>query len=304
MTIGSVERYLTDKAWEMGWVKPIRRQGRERGQSVGIVGAGPAGLAAAEKLREKGYAVTVYDRYDRAGGLLIYGIPGFKLEKDVVERRTAAPGRGRRRVQAGLRGRPATPPCADLRDKHDAVLIATGVYAARDLTAPGAGNQGVVPALRLPDRLQPQGPGRRRAGLRVSGVLNAEGKDVVVVGGGDTAMDCVRTAIRQDATLGHLPLSPRQAPTCPARCARCPTPRKKAWSSNGWPRPRAVLGRRRRRHRRARRPHARWAPRTPRAARRPEEVDGGDFDLPAQLVIKALGFDPEDLPAACSASRT
>jgi glutamate synthase (NADPH/NADH) small chain len=87
VTIGAVERYLSDKAWEEGWVKPLApRAGR--GQSVGIVGAGPAGLAAAETLREQGYAVTVYDRHDRAGGLLIYGIPGFKLEKDVVERRT------------------------------------------------------------------------------------------------------------------------------------------------------------------------------------------------------------------------
>eukprot|EP01035_Chromulina_nebulosa_P028835 gene28835-38125_t len=87
VTIGAVERYLTDKAWEEGWVKPLVARA-DLGQSVGIVGAGPAGLATAEILRELGYAVTVYDRHDRAGGLLIYGIPGFKLEKDVVERRT------------------------------------------------------------------------------------------------------------------------------------------------------------------------------------------------------------------------
>src|SRR6056297_3448971 len=87
VTIGSIEKYITDTAWDEGWVKPVVPM-REREQSIGIVGAGPAGLAAAEQMRAKGYQVHVYDRYDRAGGLLIYGIPNFKLEKPVVERRT------------------------------------------------------------------------------------------------------------------------------------------------------------------------------------------------------------------------
>ena len=90
VTIGAVEKYITDTAWTKGWVKPIAPR-RELGRSVGIVGAGPAGLAAAEQLRLKGYAVKIYDRYDRAGGLLIYGIPNFKLEKPIVERRTKRP---------------------------------------------------------------------------------------------------------------------------------------------------------------------------------------------------------------------
>ena len=87
VTIGSMEKYITDNAWEQGWVKPIEVK-NEKDQSVGIIGAGPAGLAAAEQLRKNGYKITVYDRYDRAGGLLIYGIPNFKLEKHIVERRT------------------------------------------------------------------------------------------------------------------------------------------------------------------------------------------------------------------------
>ncbi|MEL6756428.1 MAG: NAD(P)-binding protein, partial [Pseudomonadota bacterium] len=86
VTIGSIERHITDTAWEQGWVRPINPP-RERAQSAAIIGAGPGGLAAAEELRRKGYQVTVYDRYDRGGGLLVYGIPGFKLEKDIVERR-------------------------------------------------------------------------------------------------------------------------------------------------------------------------------------------------------------------------
>ena len=87
VTIGSIEKYITDNAWEKGWVKPFRVK-RELKQSVGIIGAGPAGMACAEELRKSGYQVTIYDRYDRPGGLLIYGIPNFKLEKFVVERRT------------------------------------------------------------------------------------------------------------------------------------------------------------------------------------------------------------------------
>src|SRR5690242_17991376 len=87
VTIGAIEKYITDTAWEKGWVKPIRPQ-RELNRTIGIIGAGPAGFAAAEQMRAKGYGVTLYDRYDRAGGLLIYGIPNFKLEKPIVERRT------------------------------------------------------------------------------------------------------------------------------------------------------------------------------------------------------------------------
>src|SRR5690606_28461646 len=86
VTIGAVEKYITDTAWKRGWVKPVTPE-TELKESVGVIGAGPGGLAAAEELRKLGYQVEVYDRYDRAGGLMIYGIPGFKLEKDVVERR-------------------------------------------------------------------------------------------------------------------------------------------------------------------------------------------------------------------------
>ena len=137
VTIGAVEKYITDTAFDAGWVKPVRPL-RELPQSVGIIGAGPAGLACAEQLRRQGYQVHVYDRYDRVGGLLIYGIPGFKLEKHVVERRARHAARRRHPVPP----RPATsaatvrasPSCAQ---RHDAVFIATGVYQARDLAVPG-----------------------------------------------------------------------------------------------------------------------------------------------------------------------
>ena len=145
-------RYITDTAFEQGWVKPITPR-RERAQSVGIIGAGPAGLAAAEQLRRTGYQVHVYDRYDRVGGLLIYGIPNFKLEKDIVLRRAAAAGRRRHPFQLELRGRRATSRFAELRARHDAVLIATGVYKARDIGGPGVGPARHRAGARLSDRL-------------------------------------------------------------------------------------------------------------------------------------------------------
>ena len=117
-------------AWEKGWVKPIDVK-FEKEQSVGIIGAGPAGLAAAEQLRKNGYKITVYDRYDRAGGLLIYGIPNFKLEKHVVQRRTKLlKDGGIEFVQNFEVGKDAT--LDQLRKKHDAILIATGVYKPRE----------------------------------------------------------------------------------------------------------------------------------------------------------------------------
>ena len=291
VTIGSVERYITDKAWEMGWVQPIRPV-RERPQSVGIIGSGPGGLAAADVLRSQGYKVTVYDRYDRAGGLLIYGIPGFKLEKDVVERRT------RRLAEGGVEfvlnfevGRDAS--LADLRKKHDAVLIATGVYKARDMAVPGVGSKGVAAALDYLIASNRTGLGDTVAEYE-SGELNAAGKDVVVIGGGDTAMDCVRTAVRQGA----------RSVTCMYRRDRANMPGSMREVSNAeeegvvfeWlAAPRSVLGDAGQ-VTGVRAARMRLGPPDATGRQAPEEVEGADFDLPAQLVIKALGFDPEDLP--------
>jgi len=145
VTIGAVEKYLTDTAWEEGWVGPIA-PAAERAESVGIVGAGPGGLAAADMLRRAGVQVTVYDRHDRAGGLMTYGIPGFKLEKEVVLRRN-------RQLEEG--GVEFVLNCEvgrdigfdELRARHDAVLIATGVYKSRELQAPGTGAAGIVRAI-------------------------------------------------------------------------------------------------------------------------------------------------------------
>ena len=196
VTIGAVEKHITETAFEEGWVKPIHVTA-ENGMSAGIIGAGPAGLAAADVLRRKGYKVTVYDRYDRVGGLLIYGIPGFKLEKDVVLRRSELLTNGGIDFVLNCEiGRDVSFP--ELRKKHDAVLIATGVYKARDIQVPGIGLNGVVPALDFLTASNRKSLGDDVAEFD-SGVLNAGNKNVVVIGGGDTAMDCVRTAIRQNA---------------------------------------------------------------------------------------------------------
>ncbi len=196
VTIGAVERFITDTAWAEGWIEPPRPR-EERTQSVGIIGAGPAGLAAAEQLRRQGYQVHVYDRYDRVGGLMIYGIPGFKLEKDVVLRRWKWLEEGGVQFHLDIEiGRGLS--FNELRARHDSILIGTGVYKARDIGGPGAGLAGIVPAMDYLTTSNRQGLGDAVPEFD-SGKLNAEGKRVVVIGGGDTAMDCVRTAVRQGA---------------------------------------------------------------------------------------------------------
>ena len=196
VTIGSIEKFITENAWEKGWVKPIKVK-KEKKISIGIIGAGPAGLACAEELRKIGYQVTIYDRYDRPGGLLIYGIPNFKLEKFVVERRTELlKESGIKFVQEFEVGKDAT--LEELRAKHDAILIATGVYKPREVDIPKKELNNIFPAMEFLTASNRKGLGDK-VKLFDDGTLNAHGKDVVVIGGGDTAMDCVRTSIRQNA---------------------------------------------------------------------------------------------------------
>ena len=292
VTIGAVERYITDTAFERGWVKPITAP-VELPLSVGIIGAGPAGLAAAEALRSRGYQVTVYDRHDRVGGLLIYGIPGFKLEKEVVMRRWQwlADGGIKFELNADIGGKT---PFSELRDRHDAVLIATGVYKPREIAGPGAGLPGIVPALDYLITSNRKGLGDAVPDFE-SGLLDAKGKDIVVIGGGDTAMDCVRTAIRQDA----------KSVTCLYRRDRQNMPGSLREVSNAedegvvftWlAAPEAFLGDDKVTGVRAVRMHLGLPDASGRQSVEP--IHGSAFTIPADLVIKALGFDPEDAPAA------
>ena len=290
VTIGAVEKYITDTAWEEGWIEPAR-PARERKESVGIIGAGPGGLAAADMLRRAGVQVTVYDRYDRAGGLLTYGIPGFKLEKDVVLRRVEQLEKGGVSFRMNCTvGEDIS--FADLRAKHDAVLIATGVYKSRDLPAPGVGATGVVRAI---DYLTASN--RKSFGDAVpefdSGELNAQGRRVVVIGGGDTAMDCVRTAIRQGAESVKC-LYRRDRANMPGSQREVANAEEEGVQFEWLTAPRGFTGD----------PVTgvmvqRMRLGAPDATGRqsPEVIEGADYVEEADLVIKALGFEPEDLPS-------
>jgi glutamate synthase (NADPH) small chain len=296
VTIGSVEKYITDTAWAEGWVEPVA-VGPARGMSVGIIGAGPGGLTAAEYLRTAGYDVHVYDRYDRAGGLLTYGIPGFKLEKDVVMRRVA------RLEEAGIVfhadfevGRDAS--LDELRAKHDSVLIATGVYKARDIRTPGVGLNGIHAALDYLTASNRKGFGDAVPDFD-NGVLDAKDKHVVVIGGGDTAMDCVRTAIRQGAKSVKC-LYRRDKENMPGSMREVANAEEEGvefvWLSG----PKAFDGTERVEHVHV----AKMRLGAPDASgrRAPEADPEGDFVIEADMVITALGFEAEDLPTLFGAA--
>jgi glutamate synthase (NADPH/NADH) small chain len=290
VTIGAVEKYITDTAWERGWVRPPRPR-RELDGSVGVIGGGPAGLAAAEELRRKGYQVHVYDRYDRLGGLLIYGIPNFKLQKEVVERRTKLLADGGVVYHTDFEvGRDAT--LADLRARHDAVLIATGVYTERDIAVPGAGLGNVVWALKYLIASNRKGLGDAVPEFD-SGALDARAKHVVVIGGGDTAMDCVRTAVRQGAKSVKC-LYRRDRANMPGSMREVVHAEEEGIEFVWLAQPEAFLGDRRVDGIRARRMRLGAADASGRQT--PEPV-GDHFTAEADLIIKALGFDPEDVPA-------
>ncbi|QQA42883.1 NAD(P)-dependent oxidoreductase [Pelagovum pacificum] len=290
VTIGAVEKYITDTAFDEGWVQPIR-PAQERAESVAIIGAGPGGLAAADRLRRAGLQVTVYDRYDRGGGLMTYGIPGFKLEKDIVMKRMAQLEDGG--VEFVMNCNVGEDISFDaIRGKHDAVLIATGVYKSRDLQAPGSGASGIVRAIDYLTASNRIGFGDEVPEYD-SGELNASGKKVVVIGGGDTAMDCVRTAIRQGAESvkclyrrdkANMPGSQREVANAEEEGVEF------VWLSapkgftgdmiEGVMVQKMRLG----------------APDVS-GRQMPELIEGSDYVEDADLVIKALGFEPEDLPA-------
>ncbi len=192
VTIKQVEVSIIDQAWAKGWVTPHPPE-RLTGKTVAVVGSGPAGLAAAQQLTRAGHTVAVYERDDRIGGLLRYGIPDFKMEKRWIEARLAQMQAEGTRFRAGVEiGRDLG--WAELRGRYDAVVVATGATVPRELPIPGRDLLGVHHAM---DYLVPQN--RAGAGERIENQLTARGKHVIVLGGGDTGADCIGTAHRQGA---------------------------------------------------------------------------------------------------------
>ena len=290
VTIGSIEKYITDTAWEKGWVKPFKVK-RELKQSVGIVGAGPAGMACAEELRKSGYQVTIYDRYDRPGGLLIYGIPNFKLEKFVVERRTKL------LKESGIKffqnfevGKNKT--LQELKEEHDAILVATGVYKAREIDIPGHNLQNIFPAMEFLTASNRKGLGDK-VELFDNGTLNAEGKNIVVIGGGDTAMDCVRTSIRQKAKSVKC-LYRRDRENMPGSSREVSNAIEEGVEFIWLTSPKKFIGDVKITDVEVNK--MKLGEPDSSGRRRPEiEVDS-EYKIPADLVIKSLGFDPENIP--------
>ncbi len=290
VTIKSIEVAIIDRAFAEGWMTARPPQQRS-GRSVAVVGSGPAGLAAAAQLDRAGHSVTVFERADRVGGLLRYGIPDFKLSKDVVERRIDLMAAGgisfRTGVHVGV-----DYPAAQLVARFDAVVLAGGSTTPRDLPIPGRELPGVEFAM---DFL-------RQANRRVAGdvvpekeAILAAGKDVVVIGGGDTGSDCVGTSIRQGArSVTQIEIMPKPAEgrTAGTPWPVHPGPRMLSTSSSqaeGCVRDWAVLSK-------AFLPDERGAVRAIRAVRadwgsgRPDEIEGSEHELPAQLVLLAMGF--------------
>jgi len=290
VTIGSIEKYITEHAWEKNWIKPIQIL-KELDQSVGIIGAGPAGLACAEELRKLGYQITVYDRYDRSGGLLIYGIPNFKLEKFVVQRRIKILKAGGIKFKNNFEvGKNIS--LDELRKKHDSILIATGVYKAREIDISGNRLKNIFPAMDFLVASNRKGLGDKVKDFD-SGVLNAQNKNVVVIGGGDTAMDCVRTAIRQNAKSvkclyrrdkENMPGSAREVINAEEEGVEfiwLSSPKKFIGNSTAS----SVIVEK-----------IKLTNPDSSGRKKPEPIPNSEYEIKTNMIIKALGFDPEDLP--------
>jgi len=290
VTIGSIEKHITDTAWDMGWVKPFKVK-KELEQSIGIIGAGPAGMACAEQLRKSGYQVTIYDRYDRPGGLLIYGIPNFKLEKFVVERRTKLlKESGIKFFQNFEAGKDKT--LYEIKKKHDAILIATGVYKSREIDIPGKNLKNIFPAMEFLTASNRKGLGDK-VELFDNGTLNAEGKNIVVIGGGDTAMDCVRTSIRQKAKSVKC-LYRRDRENMPGSTREVANAEEEGVEFVWLTSPKSFIGIQHIKEIEVNK--MKLGEPDSSGRKKPEIRIGSEFKIPADIVIKSLGFDPENLP--------
>ena len=290
VTIGSIEKYITDVAWENGWVKKINVI-NEKKHSIGIIGSGPTGLAAAEQLRKKGYQITIYDRYDRPGGLLIYGIPNFKLEKEIVNKRIE------RLKESGINfildceiGSTIT--FNDIKKKHDAILIATGVYKSRQINLNNSKAHNVIPALEYLIASNKKGLNDSVKDFE-NGRLDAKNKNVIVIGGGDTAMDCVRTAVRQGAKTVKC-LYRRDQKNMPGSQREVHNAIEEGVDFNWLTLPIEYIG-----HNQIEKikiVKMQLGSPDESGRRSPQSIPNSQENLEIDLIIEALGFEPENLP--------
>jgi glutamate synthase (NADPH/NADH) small chain len=290
VTIKNIEVSIIERAFQEGWAEP-RLPRRRTGRTVAVVGSGPAGLAAADQLNRAGHAVTVFERADRIGGLLRYGIPDFKLSKHVLDRRIEL------MMTEGVAFRTGAHvgvdyPAAELLAQFEAIVLAGGSTSPRDLPIPGRDARGVEFAL---DFLTQSN--RRVAGDEIpegTDIL-ATNKDVVVIGGGDTGSDCVGTSIRQRArsvTQIEILPKPPEGRTVQTPWPVHPGPRMLSTSTSqaeGCERDWAVMSKEFLKDesgalRGIRAVRADWS------AGRPQEVSGSEYEIPAQLVLLAMGF--------------
>ncbi|MGE7766004.1 glutamate synthase small subunit [Peribacillus sp. NPDC096540] len=207
VAIKNIERTIIDKGFENGWITPRIPENRT-GKKIAIIGSGPAGLASADQLNQAGHSVTVYERSDRAGGLLTYGIPNMKLEKDVVARRIKLLNQeGIDFVTNTEIGKDIS--SEELQNQYDAVILCTGAQKQRDLVIEGREAKGIHLAM---DYLTTSTKSLLDSNFEDGQFLNTKGKDVIVIGGGDTGADCVATALRQECKsvmqFGKHPILP------------------------------------------------------------------------------------------------
>jgi glutamate synthase (NADPH) small chain len=296
VTIKTIECSIVDRGWAEGWVVPTL-PARRTGKRVAVVGSGPAGLACAQQLARAGHEVTVFEKHDRIGGLLRYGIPDFKMEKHLIDRRIEQMSEEGVNFQASVEVGKDGVTIASLLQSHDAVALTGGAEWPRDLPVPGRELDGVHFAMDYLIQQNKRGAGDDEMRAAPIGTVTAKDKHVVVIGGGDTGSDCIGTAFRQGAaSVTQLEILPRP-----------PDHENKALTWPDWPL-------------KLRTSHAHeegaardWAVTTKRAVgsdgrvealecariewtqdadgrMRMQEVAGGDFRLPAQLVLLAMGF--------------
>ena len=293
VTIKQIEWEISRRGWDEGWIKPVK-PAKRTGKSVAVVGSGPAGLAAAQQLNRAGHTVTVFEKNDRIGGLLRYGIPEFKLEKSVVDRRVEQMREEGISFQAGVHvGVDLTP--GELRKSFEAVLLCMGSEKPRDLPVDGRELAGVHFAMEFLSQQNHRDHGDR---VDASGEILAGGKHVVVLGGGDTGSDCVGTSHRQGAaSVTSIELLERPPD---GRAPSTPWPlwplmfRSSSSHDEGGEREYAVLTKRLEgengRVSRLQAVRIRFGEPDESGRPRLEEIPGSEFSIPADLVLLAMGF--------------